>query len=46
MRKRGKSLVQLEMSWFEHSYRFIVPLQTALLSYGYVGTSNSLHASA
>jgi len=36
MRKKGKILVHLEIFWFEHSGRFIVPpLQTALLSYGY-----------
>jgi len=35
MRKRGEILVHLEILGLENSCRFIVSLQTALLSYGY-----------
>jgi len=39
MRKRGKIFIHLEIFWFKHSGRFIVPPSpqiTGLLSYGYV----------
>jgi len=35
MRKRGEVLAHLEMFWFEHSGRFVVPPKLLLLFYSY-----------
>jgi len=44
MRKKVKVLIHLEIFWFEHSGRFIVPPQTDLLSYVYDNLALSMIA--
>jgi len=36
LREKGEIFSTIEKIWLEHSGRFIVPTQTAFLSYGYV----------